>query len=110
MIDPFDFNRYRTEHCKEYVKSNRFGYMYIDVLPILIGKKWNQYSLGMIHSLRPSSIRVSTGTVTCDAQRWRVTIIVDENDIIKSVKQEVEVSLPEDVKHGNHLSSLLGDY
>ena len=65
-----------------------YGNRSMNVLPQLIGRKWDNCALAWVHTLRPSKIRVSTGELYCDAHMWRVTIIVDENDIIQSIMQE----------------------
>lgn len=82
---------YRTSHGIKYtpVESTRGGTL--DVLPELYGKPYNNYALNKIHALRPSSIRVTSGGVTCDSRRWRVTVILKDDDItIWKIYQEVE--------------------
>lgn len=63
----------------------------IEVLPRLKGKPFDNLALAWLHALRPSSIRVSHGTICCDSQRWRVTVWLDDKELITKVTQEVEI-------------------
>jgi hypothetical protein len=85
----------------------RVGFLTVNVLPELVGRQFDEAALGMIHSLRPSIIRVSRGEVLCDAFAWRVTVWVTPDDQIIEVTQEVEVGLPRGVQHGGHLRHLI---
>ena len=98
---------YCTTHAKRYKEQPPIGYLSAAVLPCLIGHKWDNVALGYVHSLRPSAIRVTTGEQTCDAYLWRVTVTVGEDNKITSVEQEVEVGLPEGVRHGYDLQQRL---
>lgn len=86
---------------------NHRGFLVRKVLPELVGKTFDEYALGLIHSLRPSFIRVCKGSHTLDAVTWRVTVFIDDNNRIKEVVQEVEVGLPENCQHGSSLNSVL---
>jgi len=97
----------KTYHMVKYNAPDRIGFMYVNVLEFLKGKKWDNIALSYVHSLRPSSIRVTTGCQTCDAWTWRVTVIVDKDDIIQEISQEVEVGLPDGVVHGQALQTAL---
>lgn len=79
------------------------GWIAVPVLPQLIGRPLDDLARGLIHSLRPDRIRVSTdGWVTCDAWLWRVTVYTDGvSGPITSVEQEVEVGLPPGIEHGH---------
>jgi len=81
-------------------KVPKIGWKTIKVLEFLNNKPWDEVALAYVHALRPSSIRVTTGGIYLDARVWRVTVYVDDNDIIQSITQEVEVALPEKVCHG----------
>lgn len=76
------------------MKPPSHSYATHDVLPQLVGRPWDQFAINMIHSLRPSGLRVSRyhhGT-TLDGQSWRVTVYLEEDDrTIRRVEQEVEV-------------------
>jgi hypothetical protein len=85
----------------------RIGWLDVDVLPDLVGRKLDEAAFGMIHSLRPSIIRVSRGEVLCDAWPWRVTVWVTPDDRIIEITQEVEVGLPLGVQHGGHLRHVI---
>jgi hypothetical protein len=91
---------YRTHHAEKYEKPDRVGFMSLSVLEFLKGREWDEIALAYVHSLRPTAIRVTTGMMTCDGYSWRVTVIVDEENIIESIEQEVSVGLPEGVAHG----------
>lgn len=95
---------YRTTHKKNFQPFDRRGYCSIQVLPNLTGQPWNNAALCLIHGLRPSSIRVTLGEMTCDAVCWRVTVVLEkDNKTIKAISQEVEVGLTKDCLHGHHL-------
>lgn len=99
---------YRTHHVVEYAQPNSRGFTSIKVLPFLNGKKWDETALAYVHSLRPSGVRVTTGICTLDSRIWRVTVILqDDNITIKEISQEVEVGLPEGIKHAHHLQTAL---
>ncbi len=55
-----------THHMMRYNKDlfNSRGYTSIGVLPELNGRPWDEIALGLVHALRPSSIRVTTGMCT----------------------------------------------
>lgn len=94
---------YYTPHMKVFDRFNRTSYTSIEVLPILKGKPWDDVALGYCHALRPSSIRVTEGGTKCDARTWRVTVFIDDKNIINKITQEVEVGLPKGVAHGHAL-------
>ena len=93
--------KYYTTHKRDYDAPDRRAFMSVNALPDLVGAPWNDHALGIVHSLRPSSIRVTYGEETCDARLWRVTVHVDRNDIITRITQEVAV-----VPHGEHQNGL----
>lgn len=82
---------YYTTHFIEYEHLNTVSSTELEVLPFLKGKKWDQTALNYVHSLRPSGIRVTTGVYKADARLWRVTVLIDTQNIIKKVIQEVQV-------------------
>jgi hypothetical protein len=77
------------------------------VLPVLWGHPWNDIALGFVHGLRPSAIRVVRDMETMDAVTWRVTVYVGADNIIESIRQEVEVWLPDGVENGHDLRERL---
>ena len=87
--------RHRNAHGATYREFDNQGYTVIEVLPFLVGRPCDDVAMAYIAALRPSYIRITTGERTCDARIWRVTVVVDENDIIQRVEQEVNVGLPE---------------
>jgi hypothetical protein len=99
--------KYFSHHMVDYEEPESKGFLCLEVLPFLKGRKWDVIALGYVHSLRPSSIRVTKGVCTCDACTWRVTVVLDETDTIKSIEQEAEVGLPAQCAHGDALQSAL---
>lgn len=86
--------------------GGRYGYCSIKVLEFLWGRPWDDIALAFVHGLRPRSIRVVRAEETCDAMTDRVTVYVDDPKrpgIITSIRQEVEVWLPEGVENGHDL-------
>ena len=98
---------YYSHHRVEYDKPNVIGFLSLDVLPYLIGHKWDEVALGYVHSLRPSCIRVGDGMFTCDGILHRVSITVDENEVITRLTQEVEVGLPKGIYSGKQMRNAL---
>lgn len=95
-----------TKHLVAYDRENSFdarSSIDIAVLDVLTGKPWDDIALAYVHALRPSSIRVTKGEMTLDCNRWRVTVVIDDDNIIKEITQEVEVGLPDGIEHGEHL-------
>lgn len=83
--------------------GGRYGYTSIKVLEFLNGRPWDDIALAYVHALRPYAIRVVRGAETCDSVQSRVTVYVDEKDIITGMRQEVEVWLPKGVENGYDL-------
>ncbi len=98
---------YHSSHMVEYEKPNSIGYICIEVLLFLKGKKWDEIALAYVHALRPSSIRVTNGEIKTDSRVWRVTVCVNDKDVIDKIEQEVEVGLPAGVSHGHALGDAL---
>jgi hypothetical protein len=98
-------DKYRSNDYVHYVKPDQHGFACIDVLQQLWGRPWDQYALNMVHSVRPSGIRVvgSREGLTLAAITWRVTVhLEDDNRTIHKIDQEVEVALV-GAKHGHGL-------
>ena len=96
---------YRTAHATPYQDPTAgFCFTCVDVLPGLVGKPWDEYALAWCESLRPSAIRVTSDYVTLDSYLWRVTVMVDDNNIIKRVSQEVRVASTLRAWHGSQMS------
>lgn len=85
----------------------RFGFTSIRVLEFLNGRKLDDVVLAYVNGLRPSCIRICEDAAHADARTWRVTIWVNENDIVKCINQEIEVWLPEGVRNGYALKHAL---
>lgn len=103
-----DFSHGKTQSVEYPEQPNgSFSYTSIDVLPFLKGRPWDDVSLAYVSGLRPSYIRVVHGAMHCDARVWRVTVYLDDKDLITDISQEVMVWLPEGVRHGSALSAAL---
>ncbi len=74
-----------------------YSFTSVGVLPELIGKPWNDITMCYVLSLEPSAIRVSTGMVTLDGCTGRITVIIDDNNIIKDITREVRIPVPDDM-------------
>jgi hypothetical protein len=90
-----------------FIPSTRRGYLSVPVLPNLTGHPWDEITLAYVQGLRPSMVRVVRGEETTDAWLWRVTVYLDDRQLIRSIEQEVEVGLPPGVEHGAALASKL---
>ena len=99
--------KYYSTHMVNYEEPKEQGYLCLDVLPFLVGKKWDVVALGYVHSLRPSCIRVTKGVIKSDSREWRVTVYVDDKDVITNIEQEVEVGLPAQCAGGEALEYAL---
>lgn len=96
-------DKYRTHHVVSYKNPERLGWTVLEVLRELWGRPWDQYALNLVHSLRPTGIRVTNSGMTLDAQTWRVTVYLEEDDrTIAKIDQEVEVGCL-GAKHGHGL-------
>ena len=89
------------EYCK---RLSRAGYTSIPVLEFLNGQPWDDFALCWVHALRPTKIRVVRAEETTDAYTWRVTVYVDGDNRIESVRQEVEIGLRKQDRHGHDLN------
>jgi hypothetical protein len=97
-----------NQNSWKYEPPNKRGYLVIeDLLPFLKGRKVDDVVRGYIHALRPSSVRICRQGCPMDAQTWRVTIWIDENDLIKSIHQEVETGGYGDIHNGSSLRCAL---
>ena len=68
------------------------GYTSITMLQFLKGQPWDDRARNLVHALRPSSVRTSTGSLNTDAETWRVTVMLSsDRKTIRSITQEVEV-------------------
>lgn len=93
----------------EYEPSGRWSFTVIDVLDFLVGRPWDEVALSYVSGLRPSKIRLTTGSVKLDAKTWRVTVYLSERDkrTITRISQEIGVDLFGDIEHGEDLHSRL---
>lgn len=93
----------------ELEKLNGFSYTSIDVLEILRGRPLDGIAVGMIHALRPSRVRIIKDGegATCDAVTWRVTVRVDEHNVISGIYQEVQIGCPPGIQNGYEMDRAL---
>lgn len=85
-------DQYRTSHAVTYADPWTHGYTSINVLEFLYGLPLTNLALAYVHALRPSFIRISNGQTTTDSLLGRVTILVDEHDVVLSISQEVAIA------------------
>ena len=111
-----DFKSYEgkpvdSRQGQKFEAFNRLGGDIIKVLDFLVGHPWDDYALGFIHSLRPSTIRVvgPNEGVQLSALKWRVTVYLNSDRQITCIEQEVEVGLPEGIDNGYTLATLLSN-
>jgi hypothetical protein len=65
-------------------------WLQVPMLQFLWGRPWNNMALNYVMGLRPTTIRVSSGTITCDASTWRVTVMLEKDQrTIKNIHQAV---------------------
>lgn len=86
---PEDFISDRGVHPKE---EGGWGYTRARVLPELIGAPWCDTTLRYVLGMSPTSIRVSHGALTLDAETGRVTVIVDRSP--ERIIQEITMEIP----------------
>ena len=66
-----------------------------DMLQLFYGKPYNHEAKIYITALRPSHVRVVTSEeFYADWKPWRVTVVVDKNNIITRISQECVLSEP----------------
>lgn len=71
------------------------GCFCMEVLQDLVGHPWDEYSLSLVHALRPSLLRVVVEDCQIDSELWRVTVFLKRDRVtISHIHQEVEVGLP----------------
>jgi len=106
LVDPA---HYFTKHRVAYEEPDCVGYTEIDVLPFLIGRKWDEISLAYVHALQPSCVRVSEGEQTLDSVTWRVNVVINNKTdrIIEEITQEVEVAICSPIQDGHSLNVAL---
>ena len=96
--------QYKVYHHLEFDKKDfpSHSYCKIRVLEFLNGKPWNNMAANYLMALRPSYVRVTKGEITLDSCLWRVTVYIDNNNIIEYIEQEVEAGLI-GIVNGSHL-------
>lgn len=99
--------KYFSTHMVDYEEPEQQGSLCLDVLPFLVGHKWDVVALGYVHSLRPSCVRVTKGAIKTDSREWRVTVYVDKKNVITNIEQEVAVGLPAQCANGEALQYAL---
>jgi len=92
LLKKTDVDKYRGSHGVRYDTPTERGYTVLEVLPQLVGVRLCNLVMAYVTALRPSTVRITRGEVTTDAWPWRVTIFVDENDVVTKIEQEVNVA------------------
>lgn len=109
------FDKYYTNHMEPFEEFLVFGGApMMPILPRAIGREWDDIVLGALHAYRPSSIRVTTGSMKLDSRIGRITVIVNEKNIIREILMEVDVGIPgetdEEINRNHELVQyLIGD-
>lgn len=85
---PEDFKVYH--HAVPQPESS-FSWTSVQVLTELIGLPWNDLTMCYVLSLEPTAIRVSTGLITLDGCTGRITVMVDDDDLITDITKEVRI-------------------
>ena len=89
---PEDFKVYHHAIPK---KENAYSWTSVGVLPELIGRPWNDITMCYVLSLEPAAIRVSDGCVTLDNSVGRITVIINDSNIIQKIYKEVQIPVPD---------------
>lgn len=103
-------NKPETFICRQGVTPEREdcnSYWCPKMLPELNGLPWCDTTMKAVLSLTPTSIRVTTGEITCDARIGRVTVFVDSDNLITKIEQELAVPVDSD-ENGYLLRMRLG--
>lgn len=102
-----DPERYRSIGSVEYKPAPSQCWLSVPICEFLYGKPWDNVALAYVSGAKPSSIRVTTGMVHLDSRVGRVTVFVDDKNIITSIDQEQCVSVPETIVNGSALRNAL---
>lgn len=86
-----DADVYREGNGVEFRHSGTEGVTTVEVLEFLKGLPFDNLVVAWLHSLRPSTVRVSHGQVCLDNRTWRVTVFLNEDDTVRKIVQEVAV-------------------
>ena len=88
---------YYSDSSVAFKEPDAVGYDVVEVLPELKGEPWNNEAVNRLVCVRPSSVRVTESSVTCDWRVWRVTVYLEKDGVtIKKIVQEVRIG-----KHGH---------
>lgn len=96
---------YFSSHAVDYTEPEQKGLACIPILHFLYGQPWDQLALNYVHSVRPSCIRVVHyhERQTTDFISYRVTVTLDDRELICIIQQEVSVGLEGGFEHGHDL-------
>jgi hypothetical protein len=101
-----DFSRrdYRTYwdvslDLEDYFDS--YGYTVIPILPELTGKLWDKKALAFVLAMNPREIRVTTGGRSMDGVTDRITVVVNEDGIIRKIEKEITIALVDEWRYGH---------
>jgi hypothetical protein len=99
----FSYRHYTTYWDASLAKSDyyrRTGYVVVNILSELIGKSWDARALAFVLAMNPRCIRVSDGMQSADASNDRITIIVTDTGIIRSIQKEISIGLVDEWRFG----------
>jgi len=91
MLSSDDWKQYIADCSIDYKSPDILGFTEIEILQFLYGTQMDNTVISWCHAFNPSSIRIHYGCITCDASIGRISIVLNENDIVKSIEQEVIV-------------------
>jgi hypothetical protein len=85
-------------------------YSWTDIEPLkeLHGRKWDDFALAYVHSLRPTTIRVILHGATLNSIPGRVTVwLEDDNETIHNIEQEITIPIPPGFEDGHDMMVFL---
>lgn len=95
-----------SDPSQQYIDLPEFksrGFLSVEYFPFLKGKPLDDIALAYIKTLNPRSVRVSQSSLHADARTGRVTVMINEDGLIESIRMEIEIGLPEGTTCGESL-------
>lgn len=109
MFNKINVEEYYGPGCKVPPKFSYHSYTSIEIADILKNRKLDDTIFAYLSSFRPSYIRIIPFNKTqhCDSIPWRITIYLNEDETIETIKQEVCLELPDGIINGASFITLL---
>lgn len=91
LIEHYRKDGFRGGLGNIYRASARQCFLRIPILEFLWGSKLDEFVFGYLSSSNPSSVRIiKDGELECcNSSLWRVTIYLNKDETIKSIRQEI---------------------